>query len=293
MSTALFTFCTLFCLSVAALPASAQTDSGPLKPFKDDLFSGQIVLSSADGGALQVIDYQELRDINGRDEIPEQRVKRQYVDLAPKRMQELETISAAGRSIDVGRVGRANGQGFTVIFIHGRGGDRRLGMKDYTFGGNFNRLKNLTVKNGGTYYAPSVKSFDQNGVADIAALIRDAKAKSGEKPVILACASMGSFVCYGISRDASAVADLKGMAILGGAIDPDFSKSAFIKAKKPIYFTHGSADKVYSADQQAATFRALLKAGVPTRFTLFQNGTHGTPVRMTDWRAVLNWILSR
>ncbi len=290
MSTALFTFCTLFCLSVAAMPASAQTSGGPLKPFKDDLFSAQTVLSTSDNGSSQVIEYQELRDINGRDEIPEQRVKRQYVDLAPKSVQELETISVQGRSIDVGRVGRANGQAFTVIFIHGRGGDRRLGMKDYTFGGNFNRLKNLAVENGGTYYAPSVKSFDENGVADVSALIADAKAKSGGKPVILACASMGSFICYGISRDAIAAGDLKGMVILGGAVDPDFSKSALIKAKKPVYFTHGSLDKVYSADQQASIFRALLKAGVPTRFTLFQTGTHGTPVRMTDWRAVLNWI---
>ena len=293
MSTALFTFCTLFCLSVAAMPANAQTSGGALKPFKDDLFSSQTVLSTGDGGASQVIDYQELRDINGRDEIPELRVKRQYVDLAPQKVQELKTVSAGGRSIDVGRVGRPTAQAFTVIFIHGRGGDRRLGMKDYTFGGNFNRLKNLAVNNGGTYYAPSIKTFDQNGVADVAALIADAKAKSGGNPVILACASMGSFICYGISRDAAATGNLKGMAILGGAVDPDFSKSAFIKAKKPVYFTHGSLDKVYSADQQASTFRGLLKAGVPTRFTLFQTGTHGTPVRMTDWRVVLNWILAR
>jgi len=292
MSTALFTFCTLFCLSVAAMPAQAQTGGGPLKPFKDDLFSNQTVLSTGDGGASQVIDYQEMRDINGRDDTPERRVKRQYVDLAPKRVQEMETVSVAGRSIDVGRVGQPSGQAFTVIFIHGRGGDRRLGMNDYTFGGNFNRLKNLAVENGGTYYAPSVKSFDQNGVADIAALIADAKAKSGGKPVILACASMGSFICYGISRDAAAVANLNGMAILGGAVDPDFPKSAFIKAKKPVWFTHGSQDSVYSADQQGSTFRGLLKTGVPTRFTLYQSGTHGTPVRMTDWRAVLNWILA-
>ena len=293
MSTALFTFCTLFCLSVATVPANAQTSGGPLKPFKDDLFSTQTVLSTADGGSSQVIDYQELRDINGRDEQPELRVKRQYVDLAPQKVQQLETVSASGRSIEVGRVGRPSGQAFTVIFIHGRGGDRRLGMKDYTFGGNFNRLKNLAVNKGGTYYAPSVKTFDQNGVADVAALIADAKAKSGGNPVILACASMGSFICYGISRDVAATGNLKGMAILGGAVDPDFPKSAFVKAKKPVYFTHGSLDKVYSADQQAEMFRGLLKTGVPTRLTVFESGTHGTPVRMTDWRAVLNWILSR
>ncbi|PTV71212.1 dienelactone hydrolase family protein [Agrobacterium pusense] len=293
MSTAHFTFCTLFSLTVAAMPVPASAADGPLRPFKDELFSAQTVLSTGDGGASEVIDYKEMRDINGRDEVPERRVKRQYVDMAPKKVQALETVSAEGRALEVGRVGPASGQAFTIIFIHGRGGDRRLGMNDYTFGGNFNRLKNLAVTNGGTYYVPSVRSFDENGVADIAALIADVAKKSGGKPVILTCASMGSFICYGISRDKAAVANLKGMAILGGAVDPDFPKSAFAKAKKPVWFTHGSADKVYSADQQATIFRTLLKAGEPARFTRYETGSHGTPVRMTDWRAVLNWILSR
>ncbi|UXS31721.1 alpha/beta hydrolase [Agrobacterium tumefaciens] len=293
MSTAHFTFCTLFSLSVAAMPVAAFASDGPLRPFKDELFSAQTVLSTADGGASEVVDYQEMRDINGRDEVPERRVKRQYVDMTPKKAQALESVSVEGRALEVGRVGPASGQAFTVIFIHGRGGDRRLGMNDYTFGGNFNRLKNLAVANGGTYYAPSVRSFDENGVADIAALIADAAKKSGGKPVVLTCASMGSFICYGISRDKAAVASLKGMAILGGAVDPDFPKSVFAKARKPVWFTHGSADKVYSADQQATIFRSLLKSGEPARFTRYETGSHGTPVRMTDWRAVLNWILSR
>ncbi|MBW9077290.1 dienelactone hydrolase family protein [Rhizobium pusense] len=293
MSTAHFTFCTLFSLTVAAMPVTAFASDGPVRPFKDELFSAQTVLSTGDGGASEVIDYKEMRDINGRDEVPERRVKRQYVDTAPKKVQALETVTFAGRALEVGRVGPASGQAFTIIFIHGRGGDRRLGMNDYTFGGNFNRLKNLAVANGGTYYVPSVRSFDENGVADIAALIADAARKSGGKPVILTCASMGSFICYGISRDKAAVANLKGMAILGGAVDPDFPKSAFAKAKKPVWFTHGSADKVYSADQQATIFRTLLKAGEPARFTRYETGSHGTPVRMTDWRAALNWILSR
>ncbi|EKJ97060.1 hypothetical protein C241_01969 [Bradyrhizobium lupini HPC(L)] len=293
MSTAHFTFCTLFSLTVAAMPVAASAADGPLRPFKDELFSAQTVLSTGDGGASEVIDYKEMRDINGRDEVPERRVKRQYVDMAPKKVQVLETVTLAGRALEVGRVGPASGQAFTIIFIHGRGGDRRLGMNDYTFGGNFNRLKNLAVANGGTYYVPSVRSFDENGVADIAALIADAARKSGGKPVVLTCASMGSFICYGISRDKAAVDNLKGMAILGGAVDPDFPKSAFAKAKKPVWFTHGSADKVYSADQQATIFRTLLKAGEPARFTRYETGSHGTPVRMTDWRAVLNWILSR
>src|SRR5690606_26019486 len=148
--------------------------------------------------------------------------------------------------LEIGRVGPASGQKFTVIFIHGRGGDRRLGLNDYRFGGNFNRLKNLTVRGGGTYIAPSMKSFDAKGVQQLKELIAFSHQASGGQPVILACASMGSFLCYGASRDAELVSHLRSMVILGGAVDPDFPKSAFIKAKKPVYFTHGSRDKTYS-----------------------------------------------
>jgi len=260
-------------------------------PFKDELFSAQTVIESQDGGDFARVDYDELRDINGRDSIPERRVKDRYVSLKVRRVQENQTLQLSTGPMEVGRVGRDQGQAFTVIFIHGRGGDRRLGLNDISFGGNFNRLKNLAAENGGTYYAPSVRSFDDKGVADIAALIAHASAQSGDKPVVLACASMGSFICWGISRDAATVAKLSGMAILGGAPDPALPKSAAAKAKLPIWFTHGSRDSVYAADDQISIYRKLRAAGQPVRFTLFETGSHGTPVRMTDWRAVLNWLI--
>lgn len=278
--------------SILLLATAPDAAADMLKPFKDELFSNQAVLESHDNGAFQTIDYQEMRDINSRDQIPEKRVKPAYVDTGVRwKSQEDETLQLGDRKLDVTRIGPASGQAFTVIFIHGRGGDRRLGSNDYTFGGNFNRLKNLAYRNGGTYYAPSVKGFDSNGVADIAALIRYSYQQSGGKPVILACASMGSFVCWGITRDAESVKRLKGMAILSGVTDPDFIKSAFYKAKLPLWFTHGSRDPVYAAADQQALFEKLYKAHYPTRFTLFATGNHGTPVRMTDWRKVLNWIV--
>lgn len=290
MSTAHFRIAAIFCvLFPFLLPASASADV--VGPFKDDLFSAQTVLDSQDGGDFTVVAYDEMRDINGRDSIPERRVKDRYVSLKVRRVQENQTLPLPTGPLDVGRVGQDQGQAFTVIFIHGRGGDRRLGLNDVSFGGNFNRLKNLAAESGGTYYAPSVTSFDERGVADIAALIAYASAQSGGRPVVLACASMGSFICWGISRDPEAVSKLSGMAILGGAPDPTLPKSAAAKASLPIWFTHGSHDSVYAADDQIEIYRKLRKAGQPTRFTLFETGSHGTPVRMTDWRALLNWFL--
>ncbi|MGN7734610.1 alpha/beta hydrolase [Ensifer sp. 22564] len=289
VSTTVFPFRRLFLAAAFAAGASAA-QAQTLKPFKDELFSYAKVLQQNDGGDDLTVEYQELRDINERDEIPERRVKRAYVSLGVKSEQVNEKLDIGGRLLDVTRVGPDRGAAFTVIFIHGRGGDRRLGTNDFSFGGNFNRLKNLAVANGGVYYAPSVRSFDTAGAADIAGLVKQVSEHSGGRPVVLACASMGSFICWGVSRDASAVAALSGMMVMGGVSDPDFTKSAAYKANLPMFFSHGSRDSVYPAESQKALYRTLKGQGYPTRFVLFETGSHGTPVRMTDWRDALNWI---
>ena len=273
----------------AAGDAAALT----LKPWKDDLFGYGQVVETADGGALRVVDYQEMRDINGRDQVPERRVKAAYVSTAVKNAQANLTIDTPAGPVDVAMTGRHEGAAYTVIFIHGRGGDRRLGNNDWSFGGNFNRLKNLAVQNGGVYYAPSVPSFDDAGAARISGLILTAKALSPDRPVILACASMGSFICARVVRDAAAVKSLSGMVLMGGAADAGYASTPAFKAKLPVFFTHGDSDSVYAANDQIAVFRKLRKAGVPVQFVLFQTGGHGTPVRMTDWRETLNWLFSR
>jgi len=274
---------------LAAHQASALT----LKPWKDELFGYGTVVETADDGALRVVDYQEMRDINARDQVPERRVKSAYVSTAVKKATQAVTVDTPAGKLDVAMTGKGEGAAFTVIFIHGRGGDRRLGNNDWTFGGNFNRLKNLAAQNGGVYYAPSVPSFDDAGAARISGLILRAKALSPDAPVILACASMGSFICARVVRDATAVKSLSGMVLMGGAADGDYAKTPAFKAKLPVYFTHGDSDKVYAANDQIAVFRKLRKAGIPTRFVLFQTGGHGTPVRMTDWRETLNFLLAR
>ncbi|WP_440982725.1 alpha/beta hydrolase [Shinella sumterensis] len=274
---------------LAAHQASALT----LKPWKDELFAYGTVVETADDGALRVVDYEEMRDINGRDQVPERRVKSAYVSTAVKKATQALTVDTPAGKLDVAMTGKGEGASFTVIFIHGRGGDRRLGNNDWTFGGNFNRLKNLAAQNGGVYYAPSVPSFDDAGAARISGLILRAKALSPDAPVVLACASMGSFICARVVRDPTAVKSLSGMVLMGGAADGDYAKTPAFKAKLPVYFTHGDSDKVYAANDQIAVFRKLRKAGIPTRFVLFQTGGHGTPVRMTDWRETLNFLLAR
>ncbi len=294
VSTIHFALATVFALLVAATTAQpGLAQQGPLKPYKEELFARFPVLAVEDGGAYQLIDYQELRDINGRDQVPERRVKSSYVSSGVTRHQENERLQlGTGRTIDVTRVGPRQNAAFTVIFVHGRGGDRRLGANDYSFGGNFNRLKNLAVMNGGTYYAPSVTSFDERGTAEIAGLIHYASQQSGGRPVLLACASMGGMVCSAIARDRETVRYLKGLAILGGPADPGFSTTPAAKQGLPLYLSHGSADSVYPLEGQVAVYKKLRQAGYPVQLTVFNTGGHGTPIRMTDWRKLINFLLT-
>jgi hypothetical protein len=262
-----------------------------LQAYKDKLFAYPGILEQADNGAFLKIDYNEKRDINGRDEIPERRVKGKYVSLGVTWKQSFETEQSQGRSIDVFRAGRLENARFAVIFIHGRGGDRKLGANDFRFGGNFNRLKNLAVDNSGVYFAASVKDFEDRGAGDVAALIGYVHQAAPQARIVLSCASMGSFICWKTTRDAAVVGQLAGMMIMGGATDPTFPKSAAFAARLPMFFSHGSDDSVYAATDQIALYKSLIGAGYPTRFVLFQTGSHGTPVRMTDWKDSLNWLL--
>lgn len=275
-----------------AVPCAAAVT---LAPYKDKLFGYGAVLERNADGSFLAIDYDEMRDINGRDTVPEHRVERAYVSLGVRRQERRLTIEQDGRRVEVDETGREEGARFAVVFVHGRGGDRRLGSNDWTFGGNFNRIKNLAVRNGGIYVAPSVPSFDAKGAADVAAVIARLAAKSPGAEIVLSCASMGSFVCWRLARDEATVERLAGMMIMGGISDPGFLESPAFRRGLPMFFSHGSRDRVYAWQDQKALFERIRKArpGYPARMVLFMTGTHGTPIRMTDWRDTLNWIFGR
>lgn len=277
--------------AVSAALAFSPATAAELGSFKDRLFAYPGILEQADNGAFLKVDYDKMRDIHKRDEVPERRVKGQYVSLGVRWRQDFETVEHQGRAVDVFRVGDLRSARFAVIFVHGRGGDRKLGANDFTFGGNFNRLKNLADENNGVYFAPSARDFGDQGAADVAALVDYIHASAPQAKIVLTCASMGSFICWKLTGDKATASRLSGMMIFGGSTDAAFPKSAAFAAKLPIFFSHGSDDTVYPWTDQYGLYKNLRDKGYPTRFVLFNTGSHGTPIRMTDWRETLNWIL--
>nr|WP_247997255.1 alpha/beta hydrolase [Brucella tritici] len=266
-----------------------------LPPYKDDYFAYPGIISSADNGDYKIIDYNEMRDINGRDAVPEKRVKDAYVSLKARAYQKDVTFQTAAGPVKAMIAGKREGASFIVIYLHGRGGNRLQGMNDFTFGGNFNRVKNLATLNGGLYITPDFKDFADTGEAQIAGLIEAAKASSPNAPLILSCGSQGGTLCWRIASNEKTGNQLAGLILLGSLWDDGFFKSPAFKKRVPVFFGHGSRDPVFAIDKQEAFYREIRKRapGYPVQFRRFESGNHGTPIRMSDWREMLNWILAK
>lgn len=276
-------------LVVVSGPAAAQS----LAPYKDRLFRYKNILSSHFGGDFLVVEYSKQRDLRDRDKVDQREVFGNYVSYRPKRSRASYEIQANGRTVKFMGVGKVKGgANAVVIYVHGQGGNRLQGVNDVTFGGNFNRVQNLMVRNGGAYLSTDFADFGARGTADIAALIQYQKQVSPRARIIVACGSMGGIICWNLLKNGAYARNLDGILLLGSPKDPGFLSSGALARRVPIYMGYGSDDQVYDWETQASFFKKI-KAAAPTypiKFTLFDTGTHGTPIRMTDWRLVLNWM---
>src|SRR5690606_11121891 len=186
------------------------------------------------------------------------------------------------------------GAGVIVVYLHGQGGSRKQGVDDFTFGGNFNRIKNLVAEAGGLYLSPDFSTFGEKGAAEIAALLAAYQRASPGAPVFLACGSMGGHLCWQLAGTPAVAARLGGLLLLGSLWSDAFLASPAFGRRVPLFIGQGSGDKVFPIEHVEAFYRAILKKApdYPVRMVRFETGSHGTPIRMTDWRETLNWMLA-
>jgi len=244
-----------------------------------------------------MIEFDEERDINGRDEIPLKKAWDKMVDLEVNQYKQDLVLNAGRDSTQYLAVGKADGGAkIVVIFLHGWHGDRTLAMEDLRFGGNFNRLKNLMVLNGGVYVSPDFKGFFNRAARQITALMKHFAANSPGAPIFVGCASSSCKTTYLLLENPESAALMSGAVMFGSGRYEPFLESPTFKGRDkwvPIYLGHGSDDKTNDWVTVELQFRAIKKAApdYPIRYDLFMGGVHGTPIRMSDWRLVLNWML--
>jgi pimeloyl-ACP methyl ester carboxylesterase len=273
----------------------SKTGGYRLAPFKDGLFGYPRILRSAYGGDFLKVQYIKARDLYQRDAVPMKRVKRRYLSLETRRSERDYTLREGRitvRFIGTGKI--SGGARAIVIFVHGQNGTRFLGSNDNMFGGNFNRIKNLMLRNEGAYLSPKVSNFRARGAAEIALVMKTMAERSPGAPIFLACGSMGGAICWRIIQNRRTARLLGGILLLGSTYDVKFLKNAAAIGRRiPVYLGHGGDDKVFDWRGQARFFKRLRKIapGYPVRMVLFDTGSHGTPIRMTDWREIINWML--
>jgi hypothetical protein len=282
-------------LAVLSLAGGTASAAYRLAPWKDDLFKYPALVSSKDDGAYVVVDYNEKRDLDERDIVPEKQTKPEYVDLSVKKVEQDMTLTDGATKVQFIGVGKVQGKAkAVVIYIHGRNGNRFQGANDGMFGGNFNRIKNLMVRNGGVYLSPGLPDLGAPGARQVKALVRQYADNSPGAPIFVACGSLGGQVCWALAKDPEVAPLLGGLLLMGSTHDDGFLKSAAFRNRQfPIYLGHGSHDIILNWKGQAAFYEKIKRASpdYPVRFALFQTGSHGTPIRMTDWRMQLNWML--
>lgn len=278
-------------------PAWNGPQSGLLAPFKEAQFKYRTPLEVGDSGAYLKVPYDELKDINDRDVIPVRKVKSWWVRRLPwDTEKELEYTAPSGPH-KYKAMGKLNGDStMTVIYVHGRGGNRHWGFDDERFGGNFNRLKNMLLQAGGAYISTDFTDFEQTGFSDVAALIAKYRPLTKGK-LVVACGSLGNSHCWNLFQNGGTASRVDGIIVLSGFPDPRFFASAPAKSSSkriPLFISHGSWDPDYDYKPTRDFYRQIKSRipGYPVRYVLFETGKHGAPVRMIDWRDTLNWINS-
>ena len=278
--------------------SSVFADGYLLAPYKDDLFAYSKVLESGYGGDYVKVEYIEARDINQRDAVPVKQVRPEYVSLDTKAVERDLTLKIGRKKIKYIATGEIGGGAKAiVIYVHGRRGNRFQGADDGMFGGNFNRIKNLMVRNSGLYLSPGFSNLKNKGRDAATALIREYAGTSPGAPIFVACGSLGGGICWRLIEDPEMAPLLAGMLLLGSTNDERFFRSppaTGATKKVPIYIGHGTRDRIIRWQSQEAFFKKVRRnlPGYPIRLAIFDGGVHGTPVRMTDWRLVLNWMLA-
>ena len=277
--------------------SAAAAESYRLAPYKDELFEYPAVLDSEDDGDFVVVEYLKERDLYGRDEIPERRALPQYVTLTA---QHTETTSpSTERTLKFIGVGKIDGGAKVGRHLHPRAGRRPLpGRQRVDVRRQFQ-----------PHHEPDGAERRRLPLAGLFRLRRQghgrdqgADARPGGALARradlrrLRLAGRGDLLA---PRGATPRPRryLGGLLLLGSNHDDAFLEVAGDHGhgcRFPIYLGHGTRD---IGLRLAGRGGLLSRRSRPRRrtirssFALFDTGSHGTPIRMTDWRLVLNWML--
>lgn len=278
-------------LLALALPATAAPEAAPparyrLEPLKGDTFAAPAILQTEFDGDYARVAYVPAADSD--------RAAEALIGSIPAPPQQELTFEHNGRTLKYLAVGDLSKPAKMIfVYLHGFGDNRSQGMSETLFGGAFARLKRLALENDAIYISPDFSGFGGKAEGQIAALIADYAARFPGAPVFVACLSVGGKVCWRLAESADGSSPIRGILILSASVDRGFVKQV-ASTRVHIYLGMGTKDAFSNWKSHDALFREVKAAApdYPIRLTIFDEGEHATAVRLTDWVAVLNWMLT-
>ena len=273
--------------------------------WKDTMFSYNHWVWKDDKVWFDWVDYNQKRDLEDRDFIDVDQAFPEWVDLTLKDKEFVLDLPAVWNNVPTKWVMEtyaiANLKSkesiywtirfkpkFIFVFVHGLNWNRTWGFKDWTFNGNFNRLKHIAYYNNGLYISPTVKWFSK-GWDQIAWFFKLMKKKYPTTKFILACWSSWGETCWRVYNDISAPLDW--MMLLGSMAAPNGIKT-IQKRKIPIYLWHWGKDRAIPLGVAINSYKTIQKAWNPVKLEVFTNGVHWTPLRMIDYLETLKWMFN-
>ena len=98
-----------------------------LAPYKDELFAYPKILGTLFNGDFVVVDFDQARDVNGRDEIPLKKAFDKFIEPDVNDLKKDILIRRDGEVVQFPAIGKADGgPKIVVIYLHGQHGDRTL-----------------------------------------------------------------------------------------------------------------------------------------------------------------------
>jgi len=268
-----------------------------LKPFKDNLFRFKWwIIKSIYNWDIDYIDFSIKRDVEDRDEIDVKKVYDNYIEkINNDNRQDLSFKTTLWKQYywEV-KNNKINNKDVKIVlfYFHWMGGNRHQWINDYTFWWNFNRIQNLMIKNKWVYISPDFRDFTDKWPMEMFILLKKKIQEYPNAQIYLSSASSGWTLLWRLMNNEEMKNKINGIILLGSVTN---LYNTIYDKNIPIYVWHWTRDPNIAYTNKIKFYLRMKNRNInyPIKIELFQWWVHGTPIRMVNWKSIINWILQQ
>lgn len=266
-----------------------------IKPFKDDLFSYKQTLVEKLDWNWKLIDFSVKRDVEDRDEIDVDKVFEHYIDRKTEKYREIKNLDSVewfSYYEVTDRKQNDSEKKLITIYFHWKWWNKTWWINDETFWWNFNRIQNLMIENSWVYISTDTILWDK-WISDHTKLLEHLKNKYTNAKIVLIWWSNWWLMLWDLVNNENSNKFIDWIILAWTVLDDKNEKNStdfLVKNKIPVYIAHWNKDHIPFWPKE--TFlKKFLSLWWEWKVVIFNWWVHWTPIRMVDYKEVLNWML--